>query len=138
MFHDISWSSFLQYTAAFLAIYWFTVLLIYYRGEIFSFIKNGALRPVKISSNKDADNQDSLFDECAICATELRSLVRKEAINENDKDSILSEAKNLLRKHPQMFQAKWQIPLNNLIEYECRQHCGIEVDEKDLKSIWKK
>jgi hypothetical protein len=138
MFHFISWSSFFLYITIILAIYWFTVGILYYRGEIISFINGGPKQHLKFYSNVSESNNDQLFDECNECATQLKSLIRQNSIDKADKEAILSDAKDLLKQHPQMFQAKWQIPINNLIEYECMQHCDIIIEEKDLQSIWKK
>jgi hypothetical protein len=138
MFHFISWSSFFLYITTILAIYWFTVGILYYRGEIVSFINSGPKEHLKFDSPASGGNNDHLFDECNDCAIQLRSVIRQNSIDKSDKDKILLEAKDLLRQHPQMFQAKWQIPINNLIEYECMQHCDILIEEKDLQSIWKK
>ena len=138
MFHLIPWSSFLIYTTAIPAIYWFTVGILYYRGEIISFIKSGTKQRLEFDSQPYKANNDKLFDECNDCATQLKSVIRNNSINTADKRTILSEAKELLKQHPLMFQAKWQIPINNLIEYECRQHCDLIIEEKDLLSLWKK
>jgi hypothetical protein len=138
MFHFISWSSFILYITVILAIYWFTVCLIYYKGEIISFINGGPKQHLKFDSQISESSNDQLFDECNVCATQLKSVIRKSSIDTADKEAILSEAKELLKQHPLMFQAKWQIPINNLIEYECRQHCDLIIEEKDLKSLWNK
>jgi hypothetical protein len=138
MFHFISWSSFIQYTTVVLAIYWFTVYLIYYKTEIVSLIKNGRQKSTIYNSQTSESNNDHLFDECNACATQLKSIIRQNSLDNIDKGTILSEAKELLKQHPLMFQAKWQIPINNLIEYECRQHYDLIIEEKDLMSLWNK
>jgi hypothetical protein len=138
MFHFISWSSFLFSITIILAIYWFTVGILYYRGEIIAFINSGHKQHLEFDSPASGSNNDQLFDECNACATQLKSIIRQISLDNIDKGAILSEAKELLKQHPLMYQAKWQIPINNLIEYECRQHCDLTIEEKDLKSLWSK
>ena len=137
MFHFISWSIFLQYIIVILTIYWFTVGLIYYRWEIVAFIKNGPKPTRKFNSPTSGDSNDCLFDECNACANHLKSIISQNSLDNTDKGTILSEAKDYLKQHPLMFQAKWQIPINNLIEYECRQQCSVEITGDEMETIWK-
>jgi len=136
MFPLIPWSDFLFAILLVLFTYWLVIGLIYYRNELRSILKNGFKIRIHSVSDKQDNQDEDLFSQCNDCATKLKLFIRGEAIHEKDRNILLSQMKIIIRQHPLLVSTKWQIPVNNLIKYECKQRCSVEISDEEIRTIW--
>jgi hypothetical protein len=135
MLRFISWSEFLAAVSIFLAIYWISILAIYYRRD-FYFLLN---RKKPITSGPEShtgNDEEYLFNQCNDCAAGIKSLVRQRGLEGPNRDDLISEIRHSLEAFQEFKGTKWQIPINNLICYEALQSCSLQIDQKDLEKIW--
>ncbi len=135
MLRFISWSQFLTTVSLLLAIYWISILAIYYRREFYFLLSKRKLitsSPESLTGN----DEEFLFNKCNDCAADIKGIVRQRGLVETNKDVLISEIKRSLDPYKVFKGTKWQIPINNLICHEALQSCSLKIDQKDLDKIW--
>jgi hypothetical protein len=67
---------------------------------------------------------------------EIRALLQAEGSAAN-KENLLDKLRRLLQKYPTLRNTAFQPSINQLLAIDCKNHCSMDLDENEIRALWK-
>ena len=131
MFNSISWNQFITAFIIALAIYYFVVILLYYRQDLrFAFLKKEKRNIHETSGN--ANGLSAVTDLKEI----IQEILQQAAVNCWIKEELLMALYSRLQDYPELQSPALRVAISNHISKQAEAICGIRLDDDELKTIW--
>lgn len=131
MFSSISWNQFITALIISLAIYYFMVILLYYRKDVrFAFSKKenrSVPEPSGEVTGLDAVNEVKEI---------IGELLQQAKGNQWIKEELLMALYSRFQDYPELQSPALRIALGNHISKQAESICGLRLNDDDLKTIW--
>jgi hypothetical protein len=158
MLKNISWSSYLLISAAITVIYYFFMVMIFYRNEItkifFSGSSHSVYTPSKtqrnnliINADKDSEleyksEQNEKEDEIQSSKVhqlinELNKIFKKSSEKKYLKEELILAIQLTLKNYLTLKETPFLGAINSLIELESQSQCSIYLNEDEMELLWK-
>lgn len=143
MCSSISWEQFILTIVVIVGLYYGYVGVTYYRKDWLyrlSGKKPGvaslqpAQSPAAMPSGATAANP--LLPLVYDLVDEIRALLQAEGSATN-KDNLLDKLRRLLQKYPTLKNTAFQSSINQLLATDCKNHCSMDLDENEIRALWK-
>jgi hypothetical protein len=66
---------------------------------------------------------------------EIRALLQAEGVTA-DKEDLLGKLRRLLQKYPTLKETSFQPSINQLLVIESKNHCSVDLNEKEIRVLW--
>jgi hypothetical protein len=137
MCSSISWIQFLVALLLLDVLYYFYVVVAYFRKDIFQRLRSGKQPPApKMDSQAETESgPKDHFPKVQALVDEIRALL--DGVGSGiGKADLLEKLRLLLQKYPILLGSPFQPTINQLITLEAKNHCGLALEQDDLDSLW--
>lgn len=134
MLHQISWSSYFEFVAILLAIYYAVFFFVFYRKKMSDRL---ALKFQAISSSeKEKRTEES--EPIEYLMDEMNAFIHQAGYNRSPKEEILFGLQKLVtsERFESIDKSLWKDRIDDLIINECQSNCSIHLSEEDLRVLW--
>jgi len=143
MCSSISWEQFILTIVVIVGLYYGYVGVTYYRKDWLYRLTGkkspgSSLHPVvpnpAVPNGPAAANP--LLPLVHDVVDEIRALLQAEGSATN-KDNLLDKLRRLLQKYPTLKNTAFQSSINQLLATDCKNHCSMDLDENEIRALWK-
>lgn len=143
MCSSISWEQFILTIVVIVGLYYGYVGVTYYRKDWLYRLTGkkspgSSLHPVvpypAVPNGPAAANP--LLPLVHDVVDEIRALLQAEGSATN-KDNLLDKLRRLLQKYPTLKNTAFQSSINQLLVTDCKNHCSMDLDENEIRALWK-
>ena len=152
MFTDISWSSYITFMIALLAVYYLFIVLRFYRSDILqifagkeftqdrvSFTSTQKVQPNQTRHQENLqeafENQD-LFQASQSLGDEIIAYLREAGRDTVSKEDVNQSLRSLIAKYPSIKHSAFREAIQNLILTESEANYSIHLSEEELSALW--
>lgn len=142
MLSQISWSSYFEFVAIVLIIYYSIVLVAFYKSDIkkgmsLKFQASSPLSNTGMGISED-ENTPQQVEPPNRLVDEIKALIRQAGYNLTPKEEILSALRRLFLSEgfESIDRSLFKVRINTIIAKECKAHCSIHLSEEDLSVVW--
>lgn len=137
MFSSVSWHQFTTALLILLGIYYFTVIIIYYRKDLALFAKKQDPVPApQPGLTKGTDDNNLLFSAVHDLMEELKGIFHKASRQDYPKEELMMALQLKLRDYPKLKDTPFRVSINNHIEQESKEKCQTVLTETDIRNLW--
>ncbi len=143
MMNGISWQEYFEVLSLLVVLYYSTVLMLYFRGDILQLARQGLRKSIKKPpiSQLDApsstiENNHTLFSSVHELMEELKLLFEAAAQKPLQKQELLIALQLKLGEYNQLKETPFQVAVNNHIMEQSLTQCDIPINDIDIKQIW--
>jgi len=158
MFSKISWPQFVSTAIFLLAIYYISIIILYYRHDIMRWAAHGitlgsanknisatlpieAPRPMSYNELTVAATEQSLqkinYAEVHELMEELKTIFASASKKKIVKQELILAIQNKLKDYVQLKGAEIENEITQHIKNECKEKCAVCLGSEDLKNLWK-
>jgi hypothetical protein len=153
MLNKISWSEFIWFLVSILAPYYLCVIILYFRKEVYAFMRNPVLRRGLASSSADLTEVEPFNSPQIVPTTssqndislsvihdlleDLKKLFSVAAKTKMVKEELVQSIHSKLKTYPPLQGSDLQQDITHHIKIEAKDSCGISFDEGDIQRIWR-
>jgi hypothetical protein len=141
MLSKVSWYEFIWFLVFLVIPYYFFVLTVYFRKEVFSMIRNHGLKTgpgyetAAHVSGQEPQNELSLSDIHDLLE-DLKKLFAVASKTKMVKEELVQAIHIKLKTYPNLEESNLREDISNHIKIEAKTVCGIALDAADLKQFW--
>lgn len=139
MFTDISWSSYITFMIALLAVYYLFIGFTYYRSDLLQLFSGKEFRPNQIFHQENlqqAFQKQDMFQVSQSLGDEIMAYLSEAGRDTLNKEDILQSLKSLVAKYPSIKDSAFRDVIQNLILTESETNCSIHLSEEELSALW--
>jgi hypothetical protein len=145
---QISWAEYCTAMAVLCAVYYFVIIVLYFRREVFELISGKrkllATAPLPSSSPhhpaansvRTAEGNTSQEEKLFALTNQLMQELQPVFGNEYVKGELMTALQLILRKYPLLKGTAFQASVNNYIGMESENQCSVSLSEQELSGIW--
>ena len=143
MCSGISWEQFILIVVIVLGLYYGYVGVSYYRKDWLYRLSGkkpggAALQTAQSSAAtpSGATAANPLLPLVHDLVDEIRALLQAKGVTA-DKSDLLGKLRRVLQKYPTLRETSFQPSINQLLATECKNHCSVDLDENEIRALWK-
>lgn len=141
MLHQVSWISFILFLFTITSIYYFGILVLFYRYDILALLKakaNTTLRTDQVRmANNSIENTKTEYTDISNQASNLMSELKKIAGIASEeaypKEELVMALQLVLKRYPQLRESKFRPDINDHIALLCKETCSISLSEDEQR-----
>ena len=137
MLSNITWTQFLVVLIG--------VLVLYYVAYFIRFRFNGMLEKLNqkseayeldIYEKNEQDEETRKLDELEILINQIKTDILDKAGKSATKDQLLAALPESVAGYDGLHQPAYRYALNNYINQQAKQLCGVVIEEEELEELW--
>lgn len=143
MFSSISWEQFILSTVVALGLYYSWVGFSYYRKDWLYRLSGkraggASLQPAQssVATPGGAAAANPLLPLVHDLVDEIRAFLQAEGVTAG-KEDLKGKLRRLLQKYPTLKETSFQPSINQLIAIDSKNHCSVDLDENEIRALWK-
>lgn len=136
----ITWNELLTFLFCFLALYYTTVLALFYRHDLVRLagrFKSSKPLAVEPKAPADKDTSKDIFEQVQRLMQDCRNIFRNTNNAPIQRDKLIESLRAKVQSYPIIKGSHFEVTMTNHIEQETENRLGIRLSNEELDSIWK-
>ncbi len=135
MLNNISWHSFITFIVITAIVYYVTIGVLYFRGDIMRLLKEGWKRN-KVPEHSDGTSRAELFSSTHELMAELKDLFFTASDQQYPKEELIMALQTKLKAYSRLKNTNLEKAVQDHIVQSAVSVCSIDLDDSDMKRIW--
>lgn len=131
MLSGISWSTYLITLAAILICYYLIIIILYYRGEVKSFLNHRSLFSLEAFNAPEKYPVDNTLAELESTVKKI-DVILKNSPKDTEKEELLEQFSPILAGFTGLTVPAWRVALYNHIITQSAEQCGVTISAEEL------
>ncbi len=146
---QISWSDYFGAIAAITGLYYFVIILGFYRRDIYDLWErnkipknnSGPRHQIESTTSPIEDNNNRSEDELLFSLVhdlleDTKLIFQNSTLINSSKEDLLKALQQKLNNYSKIKGTAFQAAVNNHIAGECKSNCGIHLNNDELMELW--